>query len=65
MTFRVAKQHGIPPLTLRDEAGNEVPTVDKGKFVSVIRQTLRKVSRYKIKTHNLLGRMILCKELYR
>src|SRR5690606_17271149 len=26
--FRVAKQHNIPPLTMLDEAGNEVPTVD-------------------------------------
>jgi isoleucyl-tRNA synthetase len=55
--FRVAKQHGIPPLTLRDEAGNEVPTVDKkGKFVSVIGKRLQEgVSRYKIKTHKPLG----------
>lgn len=55
--FRVARQHGIPPLTLRDEAGNEVPTVDKkGKFVSVIGKRLQEgVSRYKIKTHKPLG----------
>jgi isoleucyl-tRNA synthetase len=55
--FRVARQHGIPPLTLRDEAGNEVPTVDKkGKFVSVIGKKLQEgVNRYKIKTHKPLG----------
>ncbi|MBX7126899.1 MAG: isoleucine--tRNA ligase [Cyclobacteriaceae bacterium] len=55
--FRVSKQHGIPPLTLRDEAGNEVPTVDKkGKFVSAIGQRLVEgVTRYKIKTHKTLG----------
>jgi len=55
--FRVARQHGIPPLTLRDEAGNEVPTVDKkGKFVSVIGRRLQEgVNRYKIKTHKPLG----------
>jgi isoleucyl-tRNA synthetase len=55
--FRVAKQHGIPPLTVRDEAGNEVPTVDKkGKFVREIGARLTEgVSRYKIKTHKPLG----------
>lgn len=55
--FRVAKQHGIPPLTVRDEAGNEVPTVDKkGKFVREIGTRLTEgVSRYKIKTHKPLG----------
>ncbi|MFN8343110.1 MAG: isoleucine--tRNA ligase [Cyclobacteriaceae bacterium] len=55
--FRVSKQHGIPPLTLRDEAGNEVPTVDKkGKFVNTIGQRLVEgVTRYKIKTHKTLG----------
>ncbi len=37
--FRAAKQNGIPPLTLKDEAGNEVPTVDKkGKFVKETRR---------------------------
>ena len=55
--FRVAKQNGIPPLTLKDEAGNEVPTVDKkGKFVKEIGAKLMEgVAKYKIKTHKLLG----------
>jgi len=55
--FRVAKQNGIPPLTLKDEAGNEVPTVDKkGKFVKEIGAKLKEgVERYKIKTHKPLG----------
>ncbi len=54
--FRVAKQNGIPPLTLKDEAGNEVPTVDKkGKFVKEIGAKLKEgVERYKIKTHKPL-----------
>ncbi len=54
--FRAAKQHGIPPLTLRDEEGNEVPTVDKkGKFVKEIgTKLLEGVNRYKIKTHKPL-----------
>ena len=55
--FRVAKQNGIPPLTLKDEAGNEVPTVDKkGKFVKEIGAKLKeRVAKYGIKTHKLLG----------
>jgi isoleucyl-tRNA synthetase len=55
--FRVAKQYGIPPLTVKDEAGNEVPTVDrKGKFVSAIGEYLRNgVAQYGIKTHKPLG----------
>ncbi len=55
--FRAAKQNGIPPLTLKDEAGNEVPTVDKkGKFVKEIGSRLKEgVERYKIKTHKPLG----------
>ena len=54
--FRVAKQHGIPPLTVRDEAGNEMPTVDKkGKFVKEIGARLKEgVEKYKIKTHKPL-----------
>ena len=54
--FRVAKQHGIPPLTVKDDAGNEVPTVDrKGKFVQEIGEKLVKgVATYKIKTHKPL-----------
>ncbi|MGC4020786.1 MAG: isoleucine--tRNA ligase [Cyclobacteriaceae bacterium] len=54
--FRVAKQNGIPPLTLKDESDNEVPTVDKkGKFVKEIGAKLKEgVERFKIKTHKLL-----------
>lgn len=54
--FRAAKQNGIPPLTLKDEAGNEVPTVDKkGKFVKEIGAKLKEgVAHYKIKTHKPL-----------
>ncbi len=55
--FRVAKQNGIPALTLKDEAGNELPTVDKkGKFVSIIGEKLKEgVAKYKIKTHKPLN----------
>jgi isoleucyl-tRNA synthetase len=55
--FRVAKQQGIPPLTLRDEAGNESPTVDKkGKFVREIGLKLQEgVTKFGIKTHKPLG----------
>ncbi len=55
--FRVARQHGIPPLTIRDEGGNEVPTVDrKGKFVKEIGAQLKAgVEKYRIKTHKPLG----------
>ena len=55
--FRVAKQNGIPPLMVRDENGNEVPTVDKkGKFVAEIgKQLVEEVAKYKIKTHKPLG----------
>jgi len=55
--FRVAKQYGIPPLTVYDESGNEVPTVDrKGKFVKEIGSRLKEgVERYKIKTHKPLA----------
>ena len=55
--FRLAKQQGIPPLTLQDESGNEVPTVDKkGKFVKEIGVRLQEgVAKYKIKTHKPLG----------
>jgi len=55
--FRVAKQNGIPPLTLKDEAANEIPIVDKkGKFISAVGEKLAEgVSRYKIKTHKTLG----------
>lgn len=54
--FRVAKQNGIPALTVKDEAGNEVPTVDrKGKFVKEIGAWLKKgVEQYNIKTHKPL-----------
>ncbi len=55
--FRVAKQNGIPPLTIKDEVGNEVPTVDRhGRFISQIGEQLAEgVKRYHIKTHKLLG----------
>lgn len=54
--FRVAKQYGIPPMTILDENENEVPTVDKkGKFVTAIGAKLKEgVERYKIKTHKAL-----------
>lgn len=55
--FRVAKQNGIPPLTIKDEAGNEIPIVDKkGKFISAIGSKLKEgVSKFNIKTHKPLG----------
>ncbi|HEY5745755.1 MAG TPA: isoleucine--tRNA ligase [Chryseolinea sp.] len=55
--FRVSKQNGIPPLTVKDEGDNEVPTVDKkGKFISVIGERLKEgVAKYHIKTHKPLG----------
>ena len=55
--FRVAKQHGIPPLTVKDEADNEVPTVDKkGKFIKEIGAKLKEgVAQFGIKTHKSLG----------
>jgi isoleucyl-tRNA synthetase len=55
--FRISKQNGIPPLTVKDEAGNEVPTVDrKGKFISQVGKKLQEgVARYNIKTHRALG----------
>ncbi|MFZ5973413.1 MAG: isoleucine--tRNA ligase [Bacteroidota bacterium] len=55
--FRVAKLNGVPALTVKDEAGSEVPTVDrKGKFISVIGEQLKAgVAKYNIKTHKPLG----------
>ncbi|CAN5502795.1 isoleucine--tRNA ligase [soil metagenome] len=55
--FRIAKQNGIPPMTLKDEADNEIPTVDKkGKFVKEIGARLKEsVAEFKIKTHKPLG----------
>jgi isoleucyl-tRNA synthetase len=55
--FRVAKQNGIPALTVKDELDNEVPTVDrKGKFISVIGEQLEAgVKKFGIKTHKPLG----------
>jgi len=55
--FRVAKQNGVPALTIKDEAGSEVPTVDrKGKFISQVGEHLKAgVEKYKIKTHRSLG----------
>lgn len=54
--FRIAKQYGIPPITIKDEAGNEVPTVDKkGKFITEIGEKLKEgVTRFNIKTHKPL-----------
>lgn len=55
--FRVAKQHGVPPMTLKDDAGNEIPVVDKkGKFITEVGEKLAEgVLKYKIKTHKPLG----------
>lgn len=55
--FRVAKQNGIPAMTLKDEADNEVPTVDrKGKFIHQIGVKLKEgVAKYNIKTNRPLG----------
>jgi isoleucyl-tRNA synthetase len=55
--FRVAKQQGVPALTILDEAGNELPIVDrKGKFITAIGSRLEKgVSKFNIKTHKHLG----------
>ncbi|HEY0653227.1 MAG TPA: isoleucine--tRNA ligase, partial [Chryseosolibacter sp.] len=55
--FKVARQNGVPPLTIRDEAGNELPTVDKkGKFVTSIGKKLQEaVARFNIKTHKPLN----------
>ncbi|QMU31086.1 isoleucine--tRNA ligase [Adhaeribacter radiodurans] len=55
--FRIAKQQGIPALTIKDELGNELPTVDRrGKFIDEIGvKLLEGVEKYKIKTHKVLG----------
>ena len=55
--FKVAKQNGIPALTLKDTDGSELPTVDrKGKFVKEIgAKLLEGVSMYGIKTHRALN----------
>jgi isoleucyl-tRNA synthetase len=55
--FRVAAQNGVPPMTLKDEGGNEIPVVDKkGKFISAVGERLAEgVAHYKIKTHKTLG----------
>ena len=55
--FRVAKQNGIPALTIKDELDNEVPKVDrKGKFISLIGKHLEEgVKKFGIKTHKPLG----------
>lgn len=55
--FRAAKQNGVPALTIKDEGGNEVPTVDrKGKFINQIGESLKaSVTKYNIKTHKPLG----------
>ena len=55
--FRVSRQYGVPPMTVRDSAGNELPTVDRrGKFIDEIGARLAEgVERYKIKTHRPLS----------
>ena len=55
--FRVAKQHGIPALTILDETGAEVPTIDKkSKFIIQIGEQLKAgVEKYGIKTHRTLS----------
>jgi isoleucyl-tRNA synthetase len=55
--FRVAKQNNVPAMTIKDEAGNELPTVDKkGKFITAIGEKLKEgVAKYQIKTHKPLG----------
>ena len=55
--FRISKQYGIPPMTVRDETNNEVPTVDKkGRFIPQIGEALMAgVAKFKIKTHKPLG----------
>ena len=55
--FRISKQYGIPPMTVRDEANNEVPTVDKkGRFIPQIgKELMAGVAQYKIRTHKPLG----------
>lgn len=54
--FRISKQYGIPPLTVKDDAGNEVPTIDrKGKFIREIGEKLKEgVKQFNIKTHKPL-----------
>ena len=55
--FKVAKQNGIPALTLKDADGSELHTVDKkGKFVKGIGIKLAEgVKTYGIKTHKPMG----------
>lgn len=55
--FRVAKQNGVPPMTVLDAAGNEIPVVDKkGKFIHEVGEHLvAGVSKYKIKTHRAIA----------
>lgn len=55
--FRIAKQNGIPGLTVKDEAENETPTVDKkGKFITIIGEKLKEgVSKFNIKAHKTLS----------
>jgi len=55
--FRISKQYGIPPLTIKDESGNEVPIVDKqGKFVKEIGiHFVEAIRKYEIKTSRTLS----------
>lgn len=54
--FRVAKQNGIPALTIKDADDSEMPTVDKkGKFIREVgAHLLEGVKQYSIKTHKPL-----------
>ncbi len=55
--FRVARQHNVPPMTVKDDAGNELPIVDRqGKFITAIGEKLAEgVTHYKIKTHRTIS----------
>lgn len=55
--FRVARQNGVPAMTVKDEGGNEIPIVDKkGKFITAVGEKLAEgVAHYGIKTHRILG----------
>jgi isoleucyl-tRNA synthetase len=55
--FKIARQYGIPPMTVNDESGSEVPVVDRhGRFITIMGKELEKgVEKYHIKTHRLYG----------
>jgi isoleucyl-tRNA synthetase len=56
--FRVCQLNNIPSVLVKDENGNDVPTVDKkGKFVSEVGEFLvKKISDHHIKTHKIFGK---------